>query len=138
MNDEFHKSLPSKTEAINQLEELVAACSKSRSDRRDKVTKSLRDRGQRLDQQWSDLESDLDEYRSLTAKESRKQIQAILRSQSQMVEELKDAIKSSGDATDAEELSENVDVSLQKINLNGFFKESGATFGQNHQRPERE
>jgi hypothetical protein len=91
----------------------MTACSKSRNDRRDKVAKSLRDRGQRLDQQWSDLESDLDEYRSLTAKESRKRIQAILRAQTQLVDELKDAIKASGDATDAEELSEHVDVSFE-------------------------
>lgn len=101
----------SKTEAINQLEELMAACTKTKSDRREKVANSLRERGQRLDHQWSDLESDIDEFRSLTAKENRKRIQAILRTQTQMVDELKDAIKASGDATDAEELSEHVDVS---------------------------
>lgn len=98
-------------DALNQLEELMVACSKSRSDRREKVAKSLRERGQKLDHQWSDLESDLDEYRSLTVKEHKKRIQGILRSQSQLVDELKEAIKSSGDATDAEELSEHVDAS---------------------------
>lgn len=109
--DDFNKSLPSKTDALNQLEELMVACSKSRSDRREKVARSLHERGQKLDHQWSDLESDLDEYRSLTAKEHKKRIQGILRSQSQLVDELKEAIKSSGDATDAEELSEHVDAS---------------------------
>jgi hypothetical protein len=88
----------------------MAACSKSKSERREKVAKSLKDRGQRLDHQWSDLESDIDEFRSLTAKENRKRIQFIIRNQTQLVEELKEAIKASGDATDAEELSEHVDV----------------------------
>jgi transcriptional accessory protein Tex/SPT6 len=87
----------------------MSACSKSKSDRREKVTKSLRDRGQKLDTQWSDLESDIDEFRSLTAKENRKRIQAIIRNQTQLVDELKEGIKMSGDATDAEELSEHVD-----------------------------
>lgn len=94
----------------------MAMTSKSKNERREKVLRSLRDRGKRLDNQWSDLESDLDEYRSLTGKEHRKRVQALVRSQSQLANELKEAIKASGDATDAEELSEHVDVG----NLNSF------------------
>ena len=65
----------------------------------------------RLEAQWSALEAALDELRVDAARAYRTSISALLHERARLLDELRAAIAASGEASDAEELSENVDVS---------------------------
>lgn len=71
----------------------------------------LRERLQKVDRQWAALEADFDSHISVVSQEFRRNFQALVHEQETLAKRLQEAIIASGEATDAEELSEHVDVS---------------------------
>ncbi|KAI6226090.1 Discontinuous actin hexagon [Aphelenchoides besseyi] len=109
LQDEFLNSISTKIEALTHLSNLLAAKTKDPNKSRDPVVQQLCDRGSNLKDQWTTLEDEIENFRSVIDRDNRTRVQTLLREQTTAVDELKAAIVASGEATDAEELSEHVD-----------------------------
>uniref|UniRef100_A0A915DTR3 Dystrophin n=1 Tax=Ditylenchus dipsaci TaxID=166011 RepID=A0A915DTR3_9BILA len=110
-----------KAEAMQHLEELASIATRSlpKSQRKEvpplgSVLSDVRSRIIRLDDQWKCLVEEVDEHLSCLRKERRKRAEAALKRQKELVKELEEAVKASSEATDAEELSEHLDVAKVK------------------------
>lgn len=74
------------------------------------VVADMRNRITKLETQWKRLTDEVDEHLSCLVKERRKRAGSSLKTQKDLVKELEEAVKASTEATDAETLSEHLDV----------------------------
>lgn len=105
---------PSKNEAVKLLEEIAHVATKSPDSRkvsREKAVAGMRSRVVRLEKQWKELADELDDHMICLRKERKKRAESLLKSELELLAQIEEVVKSSQSATDAEELSEYLDVS---------------------------
>lgn len=114
MRDDFLHNLTQKAQVHKQIEELLREEAVPSTE----VIDYWKEKLKKLDKQWNDLENELEEHITLVAREHRREFQLFIAQQETLTNQLREAIIASGDATDAEELSEHVDnleVLLEKL-----------------------
>uniref|UniRef100_A0A1I7SAC8 Dystrophin n=1 Tax=Bursaphelenchus xylophilus TaxID=6326 RepID=A0A1I7SAC8_BURXY len=119
LRDELFQHNGQKTKAIKQMDEMLQICQSSNEI---EAANGWKTRINKLERQWKTLEKDVEEYISVVAKNYRKHFQDIVAEQEQLSNQLREAMIASGEATDAEELSEHVDnmeYLLEKLTKTG-------------------
>lgn len=108
-------------EAVQHIEEIANIALKClpKSQRRDSQTSGvvaeMHGRIAKLEAQWKRLADEIDEHLSCLVKERRKRGESALKTQKELVQELEEAVKASTEATDAETLSEHLDVFIFRV-----------------------
>ncbi|TKR92162.1 hypothetical protein L596_006870 [Steinernema carpocapsae] len=110
-----------KNDAVAILDEMCASLMKSKNARKEDLIGETRRRTSVLENEWKGLEAELDDHLSCLKKEQRKRIEAALRQQTALVNELREGLKASEAAADAEELSEHLD-NLERL-IDGLSSE---------------
>ncbi|KAK0429407.1 hypothetical protein QR680_011365 [Steinernema hermaphroditum] len=110
-----------KNDAVGHLDDVCAQLAKSKNPRRDELVEETRRKTTELERQWREMEVELDDHLSCLKKEQRKRIEAALRQQTSLVDELREGLKASEAAADAEELSEHLD-NLERL-IDGLSSE---------------
>uniref|UniRef100_A0A1I7ZWA7 Calponin-homology (CH) domain-containing protein n=1 Tax=Steinernema glaseri TaxID=37863 RepID=A0A1I7ZWA7_9BILA len=111
LRERLSKESKVKNEAVGLLDEVCAQLAKSKNERKEQLIEETRNRTSELERRWKEMEAELDDHLSCLKKEQRKRIESALRQQTTLVNELREGLKASEAAADAEELSEHLDVS---------------------------
>lgn len=110
IRDAFARDIAYKQEATALLDEIAAIAARSQAPTRNVAISAMRGRIAKLEAQWQELGQEIDENLSCLKKEQRKCAESAVRQQTQLVDDLRKALAASYEATDAEELSECLDV----------------------------
>ncbi|CAD5206423.1 unnamed protein product [Bursaphelenchus okinawaensis] len=119
LRDEFLQNYGQKTKSLKQMEEMQKICQENDEF---EASNSWKTRSTKLDAQWKTLENEMEEYISFVSKNYRKKFQEVVAEQEDLTNQLREAMIASGEATDAEELSEHVDnmeMLLEKLTKSG-------------------
>jgi len=96
----------------------------SRKVSREKAVAGMRSRVARLEKQWKELADELDDHMICLRKERKKRAESLLKSELELLAQIEEVVKSSQSATDAEELSEYLDVSRFQDAFTGLTTKS--------------
>lgn len=104
-----------KTEAIDMLDEIAlsnSSLTQTTTENQKNIVRDMKNRIIQLENQWNTLSNEILDLLSNAKNNRYLHAENLLGNQISLVSELQDAVKASAEATDAEELSEHLDVNF--------------------------